>query len=84
MISVKDVIFNEDEVWDGVPLQRTANKIKELDQAIQVIELAQADELEDIQLNEDQKVKSKITRKTNHKAEDLDVDNITAETDTVS
>ena len=82
VVSVRDVIFNEDEVWDGMPLQRTAEEIKELDEAIQVIELPQADELEDIQLSEDLEVESKITRQTDHEEEDLDADNIAAETDT--
>ena len=82
VVSVRDVIFNEDEVWDGMPLQRTAEEIKELDEAIQVIELPQADELEDIQLSEDLEVESEITRQTDHEAEDLDVDNIAGETDT--
>ena len=39
VVSVRDVIFNEDEVWDGMPLQRTDDKIKEMDEAIQVIQL---------------------------------------------
>ncbi len=82
VVSVRDVIFNEDEVWDGVPLQCTADKIKELDYAIKVIELPQVDEFEDIQLSEYLKVESEITRKTDHKAEDLKADNIAAKTDT--
>ncbi len=82
VVSVRDVIFNEDEVWDGIPLQRIAEEIKELDEAIQVIELPHSDELEDIQLSEDLEVESEITRQTDHEAEDLDVDNIAAETDT--
>ena len=81
MVSVRDVIFNEDEIWDGMPLQRTTDEIKELDGAIQFIELTQADELEDIQLSEDLEVKSEIIRQTDHKTEDLYVDNIAAETD---
>ncbi len=48
VVSVRDVILNKDEVWDGVPLKRTADEIKKLDEAIQVIELPQADKLEDI------------------------------------
>ncbi len=79
---MRDVIFKEDEVWDGMPLQRTADEIKELDEAIQVIELPQADELENIQLSEDLEVESEIMRQTDPEAEDLDVDNIAAETDT--
>ena len=82
VVSIRDVIFNEDEVLDGVPLQRTADEIKELDDAIQVIELPQADEQEDIQLSEHLEVESEITRQTNHEEEDLDADNIAAETDT--
>ena len=82
MVSVRDVIFNENEVCDGVPLQRRAGKIKELEEAIQVIELPQADELEDIQLSMDLEVKSEITRQTDYKVKDLDANNIAAETDT--
>ncbi len=62
MVSVRDVIFNEDEVWEGMPLQRPDDKIKELDEVIQVIELPQADKLRNIQLSEDLKVKSEIIR----------------------
>ncbi len=82
MRSVRDVIFNEDEVWESLPLQRTAGEIKELDEHIQVIEPPQVDELEDIQLSEDQEVESEITRQTNHQDVDLDADNIAAKTDT--
>ena len=82
MVSVRDVIFNENEVCDGVPLHRGADKINELEEAIQVIELPQADKLEDIQLSKDLEVKSEITRQTDNKAKDLDADNIAAGTDT--
>ncbi len=82
VVSVRDVIFNEDEVLDGVPLQRTADEIKELDNSIQVIELPEADEQEDIQLSEDLEVKSEISRQTNHEEEDLYADSIAAKTDT--
>ena len=64
-----------------MPFQRKADKIKELDEAIQVIELPQADELEDIQLIENLEVKSQITQETNHVVEDLDANNIAAKTD---
>ncbi len=80
--SVREVIFNEDKVWDGVPLQCTSDEINKLTKAIQVIELPQADELEDVQLSEDLKVKSKQTRRTDDEGEDLDADNIAAKTDT--
>ncbi len=82
MVSVRDEIFNEGEVWDGVPLQRKADVIKELDEAIQVIGLPQAGELGNIQLSENLEVESEITRQTDHEAEDLDADKIAAETDT--
>ena len=48
VISVQDVIFNKNEVWDGMPLQYKTYKIKELNQAIQIIELLQINKLEDI------------------------------------
>ena len=82
VISVRDVIFNEDEVLDVVFFQRATNEIKELDEAIQVIEPPQADELEDIQLSENLEVAWEITRQTDHKAEDPNADNISAKTDT--
>ncbi len=82
LISVRDGIFNEDEVLDEVTLQRTADKIKELDEAIQVIELPQSDKLEDIQLGEDMEVASEITRQTDHEPEDRYADNIAAKTNT--
>ncbi len=79
---MREVIFNKDEVWDDIPLQRIADKIEELDEAIQVIELPRADELEDVQLSEDLEVESEITRQSDHEGEDLDADNIAAETNT--
>ena len=53
-----------------------------MDEAIQVIELTQAEELEDIQLSEDLEVESEIPHWTDHEGEDLDVNNFVAETDT--
>lgn len=38
--SVKDIISDEDKVWDGILLQYTANKIKKLDKAIRIIKLS--------------------------------------------
>ncbi len=81
VVLVRDVICKEDEIWVRVPLQCTINKIKELYEAIQVIELPQADELEDIQLSEDLEVESKIMRQTDHEAEELEAENIAAKTD---
>ncbi len=59
-----------------------SDKTKELDKAIQVIELPQVDKLGDILLTEDMEVESEITRQTNHEAQDLDADNIAASTNT--
>ncbi len=53
-----------------------------MDEAIQVIELPQADELEDIPLGDDLKVKSEITGQTDNETENLDAENIAAKTDT--
>ena len=52
VVSVRDVIFNEDEVWNGEPIQYTAEKMKRLDDAIEVIQVPES-ETEDIQLSED-------------------------------
>ena len=84
VISVRDVIFDEDEVWDGKPIQYTAVDIKELDEAIQIIEEPQSDELEDVQLGEDIEIESPITRQTDYEAENLDVDNIDTEAETAN
>lgn len=48
MVLVRNIIFNKDEVWDNMPLQCTANKIKKLDKIIPIIELPKIDKLEDI------------------------------------
>ncbi len=53
-----------------------------MDEAIQVIELPQADELGDIQLSKDPEVKSEITRRADHEEQDLDANKIAAKTDT--
>ena len=80
VVSVRDIIFNKDKVWDGMPFQHTTNKIKKLNKAIQVIKLLQIDKLEDIQLSEDLKVESEITFQTDNEAKDLDANNIAAKT----
>lgn len=82
MISIQDIIFNKDKVQNGIPFQYTINKSKELDEAIQVIELLQIDKLEDIQLSENLEVKSEIIHQTDHKIEDLDTNNIIAKINT--
>ena len=78
VVSVRDVIFDEDEVWDGAPLKLTANDIRELNDAIEIVELPQTDELEDIQLNEDLE-ELEITRQTDHDAEELDAEDLDAD-----
>ena len=61
VVSVRDVIFNKDKVWNDMPFEHMANKIKELDKTIQVIELPQPDKLENIQFSKDLGVKLEIT-----------------------
>ncbi len=63
-----------------MPLQQIIDEIKKLNESILVSELPQADKLEDIQLSEDMEVQSEITRRTNHEEEDLNVNNIAADT----
>ena len=65
-----------------MPFQRTAEEIKELNEAIRVIELPQADELKNVQLSENLDVESEITRHADHEAENLDADKIVAKTNT--
>ena len=74
VISARDVIFNEDEVWDQKPIRLNPDKIQELDQAIEVVEIPQADEQEDIQLAEDLDLPAPnpITHQHNHKMENLE------------
>ena len=61
VISAKDIIFNEDEVWDQKPIRLTLNKIQELDNTVEVVEVPQADEQEDIQLAKDLDLSNSIT-----------------------
>ena len=55
VISVKNVIFYEDTIWDKKPISYTSDDIKELDDAIIYIEIHESEalEIEDIQLIED-------------------------------
>lgn len=55
MVSVRDVIFNEDEIWDREPIQYTADKIKKLNETIEIVQVPESGilETEDIQLGED-------------------------------
>lgn len=52
IVSVQDVIFDEDKVWDGEPIQYNTDKIKRLDNAIEIVQMPEV-ETEDIQLGED-------------------------------
>ena len=56
MVSVRDVIVDEDEVWNGKRIQYSSEDIKELDEAIEIVEVPQAEEMEDLQLGEDPEI----------------------------
>lgn len=73
---MRDIIFDEDEVWDGRRIQYTVEDIKELDNAIEIVEMPQSEEMLDIRLAEDQGIDStaSITRQTDHEAETLEYD----------
>ena len=74
VIYVRDVIFNEDEVWDQKPIRLSPNKIHELDKAIEVVEVLQTDEQEDIQLAEDLDlpIPNPVTHQHDHEMENLE------------
>ena len=76
VISARDVIFNEDKVWDQRPICLTPNEIQELDNAVEVVEVPQADDQKKIQLAEDQGVDflnpDCITDQHDHKLENLE------------
>ena len=74
VIFAKDVIFNKDEVWDQKPVCLTPDKVQELNKAVEIVEVPQADEQEDIQLAKDLDLSNPITQQTDHKMEDLDVE----------
>ena len=58
------------------------DKIKRLDKAIKIVEMPLSEKAKNIHLKENINVKSAptITRQPDHKAEDLDTDNVTAKT----
>lgn len=56
VISVRDVIFNEEEVWDGNRIQFTPVDIKELDEAIEIVQVPRSEEAEDILIGEEEEV----------------------------
>ena len=72
VISARDVIFNEDEVWDQKPIRLSSAEIQELDEAVEVIEIPQSDDQEDIQLAEDLDFSSPITHQHDHEIENLE------------
>ena len=74
VISARDVIFNEDEVWDQKPVRLSPAEIQELDKAVEVVEVPQADEQEDIQLAKDLDLdlSNPITQQHNHEMESLE------------
>ena len=74
VISARDVIFNEDEVWDQKPVCLTPDEIQQLDDAVKVVEIPQADEQEEIQLAEDLDLylSNSITQQHNHEMESLE------------
>lgn len=71
---MRDVIFDEDERWDGKKIQFSLGEIKELDEAVESVEVPLLEEMEDLQLGEDPEVESTIIRQANHEAEDLEID----------
>ncbi len=77
VVSVRDIIFCKDIVWDRKPIAYSDNDIKGLDEAIIHIEIpeSEAKKMEDIQLIKDVEVHEPIptiTRQADHKDENLD------------
>ena len=72
VISARDVIFNKDEVWDGRPVRLSPAEIQELNEAVEVVEVPQADEQEDIQLAKNLDFSNPITQQHNHEMENLE------------
>ena len=76
VISAKDVIFNEDEVWDQKPIRLSPAEIQELDEAVEVVEIPQTDEQEEIQLTKDSGLDltnpDPITQQNDHEMENLE------------
>ena len=78
VISVWDVIFDKNKVWDSKPIISIFDKIRELDKAIEIVEVPPSEEIENIYFQEDIDIELEltITRQTNYKAENLDTDDI--------
>lgn len=78
MISVKDIIFDENKVWNRKPISYFNNDIKKLNQAIIHVEIPELEtkKMEDIQLVKDNKMQDKIYPiicQANHEEKDLDL-----------
>jgi hypothetical protein len=56
VISARDVLFDEDEFYDGKPIRLTAEPISELDEAIEMVEVPPDANLEDLQLRHDEAI----------------------------
>ena len=73
VISARDVIFNEDEVWDQKPIRFSPDEIQELNDAVEVVEVPQTEDQEDIQLAKDLEADpNPITHQTNHEMDNLE------------
>ena len=73
MVLVRDMIFNEDKVWDRMPIQCTFDEIKVMDKAIKVLQLSET-EIDNVQLEEnvDEKdVTPLIAHQNNQEAKDF-------------
>ena len=77
MVLIQDVIFNKDKIWNKEPIQYTADKIKKIDNAIELVQVSKS-EAEDIYLGGDLENKVElapaILHQNNHEAEDFDAD----------
>ena len=77
VVSVWDVIFNKDEIWNGGPIQYTADKMKRMNDAIKLLQVPKL-EAEDIHLGIDLENKVElalaISHQNNHEAKDFDAD----------
>ncbi|MCJ1344176.1 hypothetical protein MMC31_002379 [Peltigera leucophlebia] len=68
-------MFDEEECLDGKKIRISVNDIKELDEAIEIVEVPQSEKMEDLQLGKDPKVElSSITHQADHEEENLEAD----------
>ena len=84
VISVRDVIFNKDEIWNGELIQYTADRIQKIEDVIKIVQVSES-KVEDLQLGEELREEVElvpaISHQNNHEAEDLDTDINTDETE---